>query len=770
MRLRYNLGIFLLIIGLSWTNLFVAQGVGLVLSGGGATGMAHIGVIKVLEENEIPISYITGTSIGALIGGMYAAGYSPDEIAEYVTTDEFKKMTRLSRLSSAKKSPSERFLLREADEDASIINFSFAFDSLFTKSLPTHIGSPSMVDYVMFRDLAQVGAVLNEDFDSLFVPFRCVASDIYAKESVVYNSGDLNAAIRTSMTYPFYLNPIRIDGKLMFDGGLYNNFPVDILYRDFQVDFIIGSNVSGNDGPPQEDDILSQISTMFMKRTDYTLPCEAGIIIEPEIDVGTFEFESTEQAIEIGYTAALTYIDSIKSHVTERISVEDLNKKREKFKEKLVPVEISTIEVHSFKGSDVSFVENNFKRDSISEPLIHEDFKKYYFRTYATPQIKYVYPTLSKRKDSTFHLDLDVSKQKPFSVRFGGHFTTRSVNTGYLGISYLDLGKGAVGVNAETYFGKFYTSTKVKVDYDLPSFFPIRLSPYFTFNIWDYFKSKSSFFEDVEPSFLLQNELYYGLSSQIPITNNGRLGLDIRKFKNKDQYYQTLEYSEADTADVTNFQGEMLALNFEYNTLNRKQWASEGAMLKATFRYVQGKEQSISGNTTSNEYDLRSFHRWINLSIEGKRYFRMTPFFKIGIYGKGVFNSLSLFSNYTASLLTFSDFSPLPDAQTLFMPEYRAPQYIGGGINLIFNYKNFLELRIEPYFYQPFRSLTLHDDGTFGLSGFLKGGLPMAATSLIYHSPLGPLRFSAHYFPKQRNPVMLQLSFGYVIFNDRSIR
>ena len=98
------------------------QRIGLVLSGGGATGLAHIGVIKALEERGIPIDYITGTSAGALVGSMYAAGYSPDEIEAYVLSDDFQLMTK-GRLKT-----SQRFLYKENDLDASLINFSFSKD------------------------------------------------------------------------------------------------------------------------------------------------------------------------------------------------------------------------------------------------------------------------------------------------------------------------------------------------------------------------------------------------------------------------------------------------------------------------------------------------------------------------------------------------------------------------------------------------------------------------------------------------------------------
>jgi NTE family protein len=269
---------------LLWSGFSPAQKVGLVLSGGGATGLAHIGVLKALEEKGIPIDYITGTSAGALVGSLYASGFSLEEIEAYVLSDDFQLMT-LGKLKST-----QRFLYKEQEYNASMVDISFSGDSIIKKSLPTNFISSAFLDFEMLKILGTTGASYNNDFDSLFVPFRCVASDIVNKRSVVFNEGPLNQAVRSSMTFPFYLFPIRVNGTLMFDGGLYNNFPANVMYNDFNPDYIIGSNVSNNAKPPSEDDLISQLTNMLVSYSDYNLPCDAGIIIQPKTDVSTFEF------------------------------------------------------------------------------------------------------------------------------------------------------------------------------------------------------------------------------------------------------------------------------------------------------------------------------------------------------------------------------------------------------------------------------------------------------------------------------------------------
>lgn len=760
---RLKFIVFLLFSVFTASTIF-SQKVGLVLSGGGATGFAHIGVIKALEERGIPIDYITGTSAGALVGSMYSIGYSPAEIEEYVLSERFQLM------SSGKLERSQEFLFQKDDEDASLIDLAFSKDSILKKSLPTNYIRPTLLDFEMMYVLGTIGASCGENFDSLFVPFRCVAADIYNKKSVVFSDGKLNQAVRASMTYPFFVNPIRINGQLLFDGGLYNNFPSDVMYNDFAPDYMIGSNVAGNATPPSEDDLLSQLRNMLVSYTNFDLPCEEGIIIRPTTDVGTFEFEDVKDAIQDGYLSTIKYLDSIELRVTRRVSIEELTLKRAAFKNKILKLNISSVNTYSLKKMDVSFVRKSILKNSKNQIITPELLIKRYFRTAAIPQIDYLLPTVTLKPDSTFHLDLLVRKTKDFKLEVGGHFSSRSVNTGYIGLTYYSLSKVALKIKGESYFGKFYASVKTSVDLQLPMYYPVSISPYFVLNRWDYYRSSSTFFEDIKPSFLVQNEMYYGIKIKQPIGNNTKSIFDIRKFELKDDYYQTQNFKSTDTADYTQFFGEMASWQIENNSLNRKQFASSGHYFSFKARYVQGKERSISGSTSLTKYDINKNHDWINLDAEVQSFIINNRIFHLGIHAKAIMNSQSLFSNYKASILSTTSFSPLPDAGTFFLEEYRAPQHAGLGTNVIFSIKKSIDIRFDGYIYQPFKQIRLNDNGSVSYSKPFKGETYMAAGSIIYHSPFGPIRFTTNYFPKQKTPLYIQFSYGYVLFNERAIR
>ncbi len=735
-----------------------------MLSGGGATGFAHIGVLKALEERGIPIDYITGTSAGALVGSMYAIGWSPEEIEAYVLSDDFQKMTK------GQVDASKRFVYREEDPNASLLNFAFSKDSILKKSLPTNFITSSFLDYQMLVFLGKTGASYGNDFNNLFVPFRCVASDIAAKKSIVYSNGHLNQAVRASMTFPFYLNPIRVNGILMFDGGLYNNFPADVMYQEFSPDYIIGSNVSYNAAPPEEGSLISQITNMLVSYSNYELPCEAGYIIEPNTSVTTFDFESVKQAIEDGYTSAQKYLDSIEAHVSRKVTKEELTLRRTAFRKKVLDLYVSSISNNYNKKRDIRYARSSMIRSRKEEVLSPDKVERRYYRLYATPQIEFIYPTVNLKKDSTYNLDLEIRKAKDFRLDVGGHFSSRAVNTGYLGLTYNSIGRVASSFHAESYFGKFYGSVKTDFSLEIPSIYPISGSIYFVMNRWDYFRSFATFFEDVKPSFLVQNEMYYGAKIKHPIGNTTKSTFDFRLFSLEDDYYQTENFTNKDTTDFTTFNGGSVSWEFVQNSLNRKQFASSGHFFQLKLRYVWGEEISTPGSTSPQSTIQTKQHEWINIKGELQTFPIDWKVFHLGIHARGVFNSQSLFSNYTATLLAMSSFSIVPDAETYFLPEYRSPQHIGAGVNVIFTFAKNIDLRFDGYFYQPFVQLIKNQDGSASYSVPFKGDAFMASSSVIYHSIVGPLRATVNYFPKQISPIAFQLSFGYVLFNERAIR
>ena len=741
---------------------FGQQRVGLVLSGGGASAVAHLGVLKALEENGIPIDYITGTSAGALIGGLYACGYSPQQIEEFVLSDDFLLMAK------GKISDKNHFLFRDEDRNASAISFSVSKDSILRKSIPLNVITPAFLDFEMLMKMGHVSASVNKDFDSLFVPFRCVASDVVNKKSITFSNGNLNQAVRASMTYPLYLNPIRIHDTLYFDGGLYNNFPADVMYSDFDADYIIGSNVSQNASIPDERDMFGVLVSMTTTPTNFNLPCDEGLIIFPKSNIGTFAFENINEAIDEGYRATIMQMDSILKHVEQRVSKDQLKASRIKFRSNIIPLNVSGVKTYERNNSNISFAKATMIKEN--KNLHSEAFEKRYFRLNSTPEIAYMFPNFSLKEDSTYRLDLKVDKSKEFKIDVGGHFSSRPVNTGYLGLTFQNIGKWASAIHAESYFGKFYGSVKTDIKIDFPSVVPVSAKAYFVMNRWDYFQSFATFFEDIRPSFLVQYEMYGGIGVKTPVTNSSNTKLDFRYFALKDDYYQSDAFTNQDTSDITRFSGYSLSWDYEFNTLNRKQFANNGAKFLFKIRYVDGEENTFPGSNSILIDTFNRRHRWFNFETEFQSYFLSNRFMHLGFHMKSVFSTQSLFANYTASLLSIPYFDVLPDMNTFFLPEYRSSQFFGSGLNVVFSLKEKIDLRLDSYWYQPILKLSKSQNGVFQSAKLFKDSKFLLSSSLIYHTLVGPIRMTLNFFPEQKDPFTFQISYGYVIFNDRAIR
>jgi NTE family protein len=271
-----------------------SQSVALVLSGGAAKAYAHIGVIKALEENNIPIDYIVGSSMGALIGGLYSSGYTIDEIRIILSNQEFLNITKgKSRVICN---------YQQNEPNAAFVNFPFNIDKGFNIQLPLNVYDFQSIDYALMEYFASASAISHENFDSLMIPFRCVAADIDSSRLVVFDHGNLAKSIRASMTFPFMVRPVKIDGVVLFDGGMYDNFPVGVAVEEFNPDFIIGSKAVDNFSSPDPDDAVSLMQSMLMSKANFGIDSLVGLVIETKSgEESIFEFSKINDYIDSGY-------------------------------------------------------------------------------------------------------------------------------------------------------------------------------------------------------------------------------------------------------------------------------------------------------------------------------------------------------------------------------------------------------------------------------------------------------------------------------------
>lgn len=274
----------------------------LALSGGGARGGAHVGVIRVLEQHRIPIDCIAGTSFGAIVGGLYASGMSVDEIEATLKETDWPDMFQdaIAR--------EDRSFRRKKDDELFLVKSKPGFSDGQLK-LPAGVIQGQKVDLLLSRLTLPVAAI--DDFDRLPIPFRAVASDIVTGEAVVLGKGSLARAIRASMSIPAVFAPVEIDGRLLVDGGVANNLPIDVV-RDMGAVIVIavdiGTPLARRDQLKTVLSIANQLSGFLTRRnTEAQIATlrDQDILIVPDLgDIETADFERVTEAVETGRVAA----------------------------------------------------------------------------------------------------------------------------------------------------------------------------------------------------------------------------------------------------------------------------------------------------------------------------------------------------------------------------------------------------------------------------------------------------------------------------------
>ena len=294
-----------LVIGVKLSAQESEQKVGLVLAGGGALGIAHIGVLQYLEEIGIPIDRIGGTSMGGIIGGLYASGFSATELEQIVLDQDWDNL--LSNDLDRRKAP---FYVKKNADHRYLISLDQHGTSLTLKE-----GLVNGINvYQVFQELCfPVSDIL--DFEYLPIPFYCMAVDLHRGEQVVLDEGYLPDALLSTMSIPGIFNPVIQDSMWLVDGGLLNNFPVQVM-KEKGADFVIGVRVNGVDTSSYSKGLLDVLSrsyevVMTTARQDENPDCDICIDVDlPGLTPA--DFDEAGRLIELGRNAARKYADQLK--------------------------------------------------------------------------------------------------------------------------------------------------------------------------------------------------------------------------------------------------------------------------------------------------------------------------------------------------------------------------------------------------------------------------------------------------------------------------
>ena len=356
--------------------------IGLTLSGGGAKGFAHIGVLHIIDSLGIKVDYITGTSMGSIIGGLYAVGYTASEIEEFALSVDwastFSSRSELEDVHIRNRLNYNKHLVEIPFQDKKIVLSTGAIEGqklwLLLEELFFHIRE-------------------EEDFHNFDIPFACMATDLATGNSVIMNSGDIVSALRASMAIPAVFTSVYRENLRLIDGGVVNNFPVDVV-KEMGATHVIGVNVSSGLKNAEEIrtpvDILMQMgffkdAYMFRKNKEQT-----DLFIAPNLDgYETSSFSSVEEIIERGKWIGRVLIPEL-LEMAEKFPVENKQKNKTSRKDKIV---VSKIEFEGLNQIPKSVVRNYTEihdKDTISVKEINRAISRLYATSYFS-RINYTY-------------------------------------------------------------------------------------------------------------------------------------------------------------------------------------------------------------------------------------------------------------------------------------------------------------------------------------------------------------------------------------------
>ncbi|SDM99842.1 NTE family protein [Daejeonella rubra] len=750
------------------------QKVGLVFSGGGAKGLAHIGVLKALEENNIPIDYIVGTSMGGIVGGMYASGYTPAEIETIALSEDFQNWV------SGYFESEYRYFYNKKPENPSFITAKLQIDTGFNIKLRSNLINDVPLNFALLELYGQASATAKNDFNKLFVPFRCIVADVFTQQMIPVSSGNLSEAIRGTFTVPLVYRPIKVNDKYVFDGGIYNNFPVDVMKKDFKPDYIIGTNVSSktyNNYPKDNDEKLMNrfLVYMFLSKTDSTSIGEKGAYIQPDLsEYSTTNFTPVAELIKKGYEAALADIPRIKKALGRSNTAEELKKRREDFKGGLSLLEFNKITASGINSKQKTYVERII-HNNIEEGSNLSEIKKGYYKLVADQNFETVYPKIVYDKVSDVNsFEVAVQPEKNFKIDFGGVISTRPISNAFVGLQYNYLRKKSYTFSANFYAGGFYESAQTTARVDMPSKLPMYLEAEFTYNHWNYFNKSQIFIENVKPAFIEQSDRRIVLKLGIPFTKNGKLEAQTGFINFDDQYSPNQVFRFGDLMDFNSYNGLMASINYSKNLLTRRQYAKSGSSFKVGLSAYTGTESYTPGNifrdeSTFNEIKASETNRhWFKAIINREKYFVLSKKYSLGYLIEAVVSNRPDFSTYKATILSAPAFNPLQDSKSLYLENFRANNYGAFGLKNVFQvYKN-LDFRAEGYIFQPVKEFKLNKLQSVGYGELFADSHYALTAGFVYNTLAGPISLSLNHYDDDQKRFGLMFHIGFLIYNKRS--
>lgn len=742
------------------------QSVGLVLSGGGAKGLYHIGVIKALEENGIPVDYVAGTSMGSIIGALYATGYTPDEMATVLKSPEVTNWIT-GRIDSR-----YRYYFKQMRPSAAMATLNLLDASpdaegrlriRIAPQLPDNLVPSDQLDMAFVDFFGGADVASGGDFDRLMVPFRCVATDGRNRCATTFRRGSLSEAVRSSMSIPLLFSPVRADSALYFDGGLMDNFPWRALRDDFHPDIFIGSACTGDE--LEGNNLVEQALTLTMLNTDYSLPRKTDILVMQSFpDISMLDFSKADFLIEQGYNDAMAQMERITKGIKRRTDSATLAARRSEIRRRIPRLILDEIDISGLDAPQERYVRTQLGIEKSDLPVNFDDFRGEYFKILAAEEISGSFPKLKYiPRTGLFSLGMEMTSHPSFKMMFGGNLSSTALNQVYVGLEYRQVGFMARTHSLDGHFSAFHTAVNFDNRFDFFAVRPMYVKLGGQVNYYNYFRSNYGFLQKgTDVTYSKYRDHYASVSVGTPTGRYSVVNFTMNAGRDEYLYYRQPTHFENEPMDHTRLHFMSFMLEVDRQNLNHYMYPTGGVSQQASIIYVSARERFRPGSS-EGPYSPSTTRRWAGVKFSREHYLgKWTRWFSLGYMVEAVIAPRPEFDNEYATNISAPAFQPTQHSMSVYMKEFRSDVYAAAGVIPIFHLGDNLYLKTRAYLFAPRRWERVEDNVRQRVRSIFDA-------SLVYQTFMGPVSLSVSQYDTNSNDWFITFNFGKTLFNRKGL-
>ncbi len=742
--------------------------VGLVLSGGGARGIAHVGVLQALEEEGIPIDYVTGTSMGAMVGAFYAAGYTPAEMQSAILKEVsawFAPGTLFQE---------ERYYKLGKYHDLTIANVPIDFLTRGDLPLPEQIFSDFEINLRLNERLTSVSLGVKDNFDSLLVPYRSVGADLYRRKAVLFSRGSLALAVRTSISVPIFFAPITTRSFVnLVDGGVYDNFPVEPMQREFNPDFIIGVHVGSPPITLEEFKTKSYYWRLFSHLSDpvswQKLP-KNSFFIQPDLGEmsGTaFSREMAAFSIRRGYEAAKACIEELREAIgARRLDSVALARRRAELRQyQNQSIYVRQVDFYPASPAEAFFY-RRVTRLHGGDTITWTNLRKGLLSLREAASFYSILPEFTARPEGGANLQVYLRPQGSYALRTGLAVFSPAGYAWQIGFRAEKVWWAAWQASVLLTQGTFAQGVEFEARIRPP--IPWRIYLIGESRVWRYNYQalgqtwlprprQANLFSNID--WLSAGTAWTGRRFQMSFLSH--------RIRMEDRYLPPTNSERTSRLSMTAASWEIAA-----NSENDRLYPTEGRLVDIALALAQGVErpEDPSAPYTSAQ------HYWPQARLRLRQSVAVLPGLYLGSRLEAGASLQKPLADSVAALLVSPRYDPFPESPQLFLPELYNRLFGAVGAHLTLALKRKIFLRIEAHLYQPIARLrlpTLADpQGAIEWPSTDQAlpRLPLYRYAMIgffYRSFVGPIGAFLTYYDRQPQPLRIFLHLGYPLFPRR---